>query len=343
MIRIFRRPILRPAALIAALVLGGALGGGTTAAQAACSGQNLFATLPEADRAEIDAATAAQPFAQGNLWRATRNGATLHLVGTYHLPDPRHAATLARIAPLLDAAQSLLVEAGPEEERALKADLARDPGLLFLQDGPSLMERMAPEDWQLLSAAMTRRNIPALMAAKMRPWYLAVTLAMPPCNLAAATGGSGLDHALTARAKAAGIPIRALEPHTTVFRIFEQIPDADQIAMIRTTLLMEDRADDYAATMADSYFAEDSRRLWELLRHESATMPGYTRAKADAEYDRLEQAMMTGRNRAWIAVLEQAAAQGPAVAAFGALHLSGHGGVLQLLAERGWTIERLPI
>lgn len=200
--------------------------------------------------------------AQGNLWRATKDGATLHLLGTYHLPDPRHDATLERVEPILQAAQTLLVEAGPEEERALKADLARDPGLLFLQDGPSLMERMPPEEWQILSAAMTRRNIPAVMAAKMRPWYLAVSLAMPPCSLPSATTGSGLDQTLASRARAQGIAIRALEPHTTVFRIFEQISEADQIAMIRTTLLMEDRVDDYAVTMADSYFAEDSRRLW---------------------------------------------------------------------------------
>lgn len=338
MTRIFRRPVLRVAAFIAAVALGGA-----TAAQAACTGKNLFGTLPAADRQALDAATAAQPFAQGNLWRATKDGATLHLLGTYHLPDPRHAATLERIEPILQAAQTLLVEAGPEEERALKADLARDPGLLFLQDGPSLMERMPPEDWQTLSAAMTRRNIPAVMAAKMRPWYLAVSLAMPPCSLPGATTGSGLDQTLASRAKAKGIAIRALEPHTTVFRIFEQISEADQIAMIRTTLLMEDRVDDYAVTMADSYFAEDSRRLWELLRHESAAMPGYTPEKADAEYARVEAAMMTGRNRAWIAVIEDAAARGPTLAAFGALHLSGHGGVLQLLAERGWTIERLPV
>lgn len=340
MIRIFRRRAARLASVVATVVAALGLGGPATAA---CTGENLFATLPAAERRALDAATAAQPFAQGNLWRASKGGQVVHLVGTYHLPDPRHAATLARLQPILDGAQTLLVEAGPDQERALKADLARDPGLLFLQDGPSLMDRMPPEDWQVLSAAMTRRNIPAVMAAKMRPWYLAVSLALPPCNLGAAGAGSGLDHSLTKAATERGIAIAALEPHTTVFRIFEQISEADQIAMIRTTLLMEDRVDDYAVTMADSYFAEDSRRLWELLRHESASMPGYTAEKADAEYDRLEAAMMTGRNRAWIPVIEQAARKGPTLAAFGALHLSGQGGVLQLLADRGWQIERLPI
>jgi uncharacterized protein len=42
-------------------------------------------------------------------------------------------------------------------------------------------------------------------------------------------------------------------------------------------------------------------------------------------------------------VLEGAAADGPAFAAFGALHLSGDEGVLNLLAGQGWTVERLPL
>ena len=58
---------------------------------------------------------------------------------------------------------------------------------------------------------------------------------------------------------------------------------------------------------------------------------------------KLEEALMISRNRAWIPVIEEAAAQGPVVAAFGALHLSGEDGVLNLLAKDGWTVTPLAL
>jgi uncharacterized protein YbaP (TraB family) len=42
-------------------------------------------------------------------------------------------------------------------------------------------------------------------------------------------------------------------------------------------------------------------------------------------------------------VIEEAASAGPLVVAFGALHLSGEDGVLNLLAKSGWTIEPLAL
>ena len=48
-------------------------------------------------------------------------------------------------------------------------------------------------------------------------------------------------------------------------------------------------------------------------------------------------------NRAWIPVLTEAAAKGPVFAAFGALHLSGQDGVLNLLQKEGFTLEELKL
>ena len=104
---------------------------------------------------------------------------------------------------MIDAAALVLVEAGPEEEAALKAAMARDPSLMFTTTGPTLPERMAESDWQRLSGAMSDRGIPPFLAAKFRPWYAAMMLAMSPCAIGAATNGEeGLDAAVRDRAQA---------------------------------------------------------------------------------------------------------------------------------------------
>ncbi|MFZ0097616.1 MAG: TraB/GumN family protein, partial [Gemmobacter sp.] len=263
------------------------------------------------------------------------------LVGTYHLADDRHAALTTRVAGMMEGATALLVEAGPDEEAALKRDLAANPGLLFLTDGPSLMQQFPPEEWAQMAQALAARNVPAIMAAKMQPWYLASILAIPPCDMPEVTAGLGLDHRVMELAQERNIPIRALEPYTTVFRIFDSMSAEEQLAMLRSSLMMEDRVADFSVTLSDAYFRGESRMVWEFLRQLSGQMPGYTPERADAEFAQMEAVLMTERNRSWIPVIEEAAAKGPVVAAFGALHLAGETGVLNLLTERGWQLERL--
>ena len=79
------------------------------------------------------------------------------------------------------------------------------------------------------------------------------------------------------------------------------------------------------------------------MRFISYDMPGYTRDQIDADFARMEELVSSSRNRAWIPVLTEAAASGPVFTAFGALHLSGQDGVLNLLQKEGFTLEELPL
>ncbi len=322
-------------ALIAATALAAPQAG------AECHGLNLLDLMPAAEREAITAIADAQPFPSGNFWLAEREGDRITVIGTYHLDDPRHAAIVDRFAPEIAAADLLLVEAGPEEERALQQHVGRDPSVMVITDGPALNQILSSETWDRLAEAARARGVPPFMAAKFRPWYVTVLLAVPPCAMEAMADPNGLDARLIDHAAASGIPVRALEPYDTVFTIFGTMSEADQIAMIEQTLAMEDSITDFSETLADAYFDGDSRLMWELMRHMSYDAPGYTRAQVDAEMAVLEEVLMNSRNRAWIPVIEEAAAQGPVVAAFGALHLSGGEGVLNLLQRNGWTVTPL--
>lgn len=335
-------PMLRLATLFVALVLAGAPAG---TALAACEGRDMLADMTPDARAELEAATDAIPYPRGNFWRATRKTAErteeITLVGTYHLDDPRHVPLMKTLGPLIAAVTIVLVEAGPLDQKALQDHIARDPSIMLITEGPSLLEQMPAADWRLLTDALAKRGVPSIMAARMRPWYVNLMLAIPTCAPQAATQEMGLDGMVMARATEAGVPVASLERYDTVLGLFDQIPAADQISMIRTTLSMDDRAQDYSTTMANAYFAGESRLLWEMVRQEAYKLPGNTKAMVDAEFARMEVILMDARNQAWIPVMEAAAAKGPVLAAFGALHLPGDEGVLALLERRGFTISPL--
>lgn len=80
-----------------------------------------------ADQIALRQTAEAAPFAVGNFWHATKGADEITVVGTYHLTDSRHDAALAALAPMLNDATALLVEAGPSEEAAIKTYVAQHP------------------------------------------------------------------------------------------------------------------------------------------------------------------------------------------------------------------------
>lgn len=315
----------------------------TASAEAECQGKNLIDAMTASDQAALRARADAVPFAVGNYWQATRGDEVIHLIGTYHFDDPRHAATLATLSPVLASARTLLVEAGPAEEESLKQRISDDPSLLINTKGPTLPEIMAPEDWKRLTEATAARGIPGFMAAKFRPWYVTMLLSVPVCDLDQAVAANGLDKQLIQAANSQNIPTQALERYDTVFGIFDHMSQAEQIDLLTSALAVEAASADMATTLADSYFAQEGRLIWEFNRAQTLKMPGYTPERVDAEFAKMEKSMMINRNIAWIPVIESAAAKGPLLVAFGALHLSGQEGVLSLLQADGYTITRLPL
>lgn len=313
-------------------------------ATATCAGRNLFTEMAPDRRAEIEASAAAFPFATGNFWRATRGDEVITIAGTYHFDDPRHAPTIAALTPHITAAKTVLVEAGPEEEKALMQHIAEDPSTMVITEGQPLNQRLPPEVWDPLKQALSDRGIPAFMGAKFQPWYVLTLLSIPPCAMTAMQEKpKGLDGAVIDTALAAGVPVRGLEPFDTLFTIFDGMTPEELTEMLVSTLAIEDMSEDYFTTLVDSYFAGESRKAWELMRFVSYDLPGYTREQIDADFARMEELVSSSRNRSWIPVLTKAAAEGPVFTAFGALHLSGEDGVLNLLQKEGFTLEELPL
>lgn len=319
-------------------------------ASAECVGRNLIEALPDDARARLETAVEGVPYRDGLFWKAEKDGMEMVLIGTYHFTHPRHHDTVAAYGPLIDDAHLLLVEAGPEEMERMTQAMTDDPTMLTDPDGPTLLERMGPEQWEAVSRVLADRGIPGIFASKMRPWYVAMMMGISPCMLkqaADAGGPDGLDQMLIDRAQVAGTPVAALEPWDTVFTLFTEMTPQEEIDMILFNLPAADHADDYAQTLIDAYFAEDVWSLMEFARLDALENGGLTPEQVDAQFAIAEDKLMVGRNRDWIGRLTDAAGEAAArdshvVAGFGALHMPGEDGVLNLLDRAGWTLTRLP-
>ena len=309
---------------------------------AACDGTDLRTTLSPAEQARMQADLADIPYAEGNRWRATRDGRVIHLIGTMHLADPRLDAPLSRLREAVLGADLLLLEMTDEDEAALQARLSSDPGFLLLED-TTLPELLTEEEWGQMSEALSARGMPPFMAARFQPWYVSMLLAVPPCAATADLTAGGMDGMIQQMARDAGIPRAALEDVETIFAAFADQPRQMQVDMMLSALVDPQVSEDLFATLLASYFDEAPAEGWLLS---ALLAERYSPLEADTAtgiFETMEQQLLIERNRSWIPVLLDASTQhGTVVAAFGAAHLPGRDGVLALLAAEGFEIERLP-
>ena len=314
-----------------------------TTASAACTGANYLDQITDAQQAQLDAAVADMPFAKGLIWEATKGADTVTVIGTMHIYDPRLEPLRDRLSSTITNADLVMLEATPEEEAKLQEMIVTDPGRLFIVDGPTLPEMLDADTWGLIADAARQRNIPPFMAAKMQPWYLSLMLAIPPCAMDDMVSGvRGLDQMITQTAEAAGVPMQAVEPFTTLFDIFKNDSIDEQVDMLRVNMLSPAVQQQMFVAMLDRYFAEDVGRLWELSRVAMSDIPGLDPTEAAAVFAEMQEALLDTRNRNWIPVIMAATqTHDNIVVAVGAAHLIGKDGVLQLMQNEGWTLTRV--
>lgn len=312
-------------------------------AAAVCVGDSYLDKLTPEQDSQLSAAVADTPYAQGVLWSATKDDTAITVVGTMHIYDPRLTALRARVNETVATADLVMLEATPQEEAQLQDLITREPDRLFLVDGPTLPELVDEDTWQLIANAATERGIPSFMAAKMRPWYLSITLAVPACAMSDMLAGvRGLDQMIIQDAEAAGVPMQAVEPYTTLFDLFGGEDFDEQVDMLRVSMLVPELQEQMFVSMLDSYFAEEIGRLWEMSRLAASDIPGMDPSVGEAMFNDMEEMLLNTRNRNWIPVILAAAEQNDnIVVAVGAGHLIGDQGVLQLLENEGWTITRV--
>ncbi|SLN50532.1 TraB/GumN family protein [Pseudooctadecabacter jejudonensis] len=312
------------------------------AAQAQCTGPSFADTLSPAQQADLDQRAADTAYGTGLIWQAEKDGTTLIIAGTMHLPDPRHATLRDRLRPALEAADLLLVEATLQDQTNMQLYMAENPDLMAITDGPTLPEALPPDTWDAIVEAAAARSIPGFMAAKMQPWFLAMTLAMPPCAvMQMARGEGGLDALLMQDAASLGLPTAPLEPWEDMFALLSGGTFEDQIEALQLALF--DPADQNALIVAltEFYFSEQTALSWHINSFTQDLIDGLDPATFEAQMTQLEEDLLFARNANWIPVIEAAATQhDKIVVAFGAAHLITDRGVLALLAQRGWHITR---
>lgn len=309
-------------------------------ALAQCEGQDLIQTLADTDRETLTDRAAATAYPEGLLWRATRGDTTFTVFGTYHFEHDRTAAHLTALQPMIDEADAVYLEVSNEDQNQLQRELAQDPSIMFIMQGPTLPDLLGEEDWQRLTEEMNARAIPGFMAAKFKPFWAAMMLGIGPCEARKSlTSDTGIDKQIGDYAADIGNPSRSLEDFRKLLTLFDSFPQEEQLDMIRLMFAWSGDADDMAYTLRQRYLAQEIALIWEFSRFISLEFGG---PDAEAEFALFEQQLLVERNHGWMDVLMRDATDQNVFIAVGAAHLPGEHGLLNLLEAQGFAITRLP-
>jgi uncharacterized protein YbaP (TraB family) len=291
--------IRRPGALIVLAVLG-------VFFLAACS------------RADTDTS-------HGLLWEISKTGQPpAYLFGTIHSEDPEVLDLPAAVTEAIAASNSIVLEILMDADAMKYSSTA-----MLMMDGRLLADVIGLPLYEQVAVAIETRGIPDLVLNHMKPWAAAVTLSTPALKT-----GEVLDRVLYQDAVQQGKAVYGLETLQEQLGLFDSMPEADQIALLRDAV---DNFPELAAMQAALLAAYKQRDLGGLLAIYEASMQGGDQRLAED----FQRRLVDDRNQRMVERMQPYLQQGKAFVAVGALHLPGKTGLLERLQQQGYTVTRV--
>jgi uncharacterized protein YbaP (TraB family) len=284
-----------------------------------------------AQAAAAPASASQTPPADANpaLWVVRDSDTTIYLFGTIHLLDGRPWFN-DEVRTAFDASDELIMEAIiPEDPASLQPMVMRyavDP------NGRRLSSRLTRNENRELGRALAPLGLPPTALDRFEPWFVSMTLSVVGAQRLGVNSNQGPETVLSNAARARHMTIGELEGFEWQIRLFDTMPESQQLVQLRETLAHDREVATKLAPMLAAWSSGDVDRLAALMDED------------EEEQDRaLHQMLFTNRNANWAHWIQQRMARpGTVFIAVGAGHLAGRDSVQAQLRTLGLNATRVP-
>jgi len=292
----------------------------------------LLATLgtPATARAAAPPGPSPRPY----LWRVERYARTSYLFGTIHVGLDCEAALGPAGLQALDAAKRVFVEM---DMTSLDTVSEFTLGAIRRAEMPpdrSLRALLRADAWRRLASLHDGRVTPAELE-RLEPWFVSLwTLPHVLAPRKKALPGvrpdaPPLDAAISLRADAQGAKVTPLESPAEHLGTFTAVGRTESVAMLEEAVTDPEAMRDETDRLVAAYARADDRALRKLVGRFARRRPTV------AEY------VLFRRNERWRDKLELWLPEGRVFVAVGVAHMYGERGLLSLLRQRGYRVERV--
>ncbi|WP_405155078.1 TraB/GumN family protein [Paenibacillus sp. FSL K6-0108] len=266
---------------------------------------------------------------RGFMWEVESNGNTVYLVGSMHIADES-------FYPLRKEFEEAFVEAdylGVEIDLSKAADEAQQKIVTDLgtyQDGTTLKDHISNETYTQLGDILKKNGLEANALDTFKPWVVESTLASLKSMKAGYEASAGVDLYFIQKAIERKLPVIELESYESQLGMFNDFSKELQEKTLKATLDNFDVLDDSVNQMAEMWKTGNDEQLLKLTNSFSD----------DEEYNK---AMLTDRNVGMANKIDGYLKNGKGEEYFivvGAAHYLGDKGIVKLLEDKGYTVER---
>jgi uncharacterized protein YbaP (TraB family) len=263
------------------------------------------------------------------LWKATSEQGTLYLQGSVHL-------LTAADYPLDPAIENAYAQSDVLVfETDMKAMLAAETQQLIMAKailpGQRTLEgELDPEVYAMLSSKLAEAGLPAVAVQKFKPWFATMTLMVFRMQAMGFDPNLGLDQYFHRKAMADNKTEVGLESIEFQINLFDALSEGNQNGYTKHALMELEQMETMLTDMMAAWKKGDLGSLDEMMR------------TSFKEYPDMYEKFVTQRNKTWAEKLAELAAKDQTgMVIVGAAHLGGKEGLLELLKQKGYTIEQL--
>jgi uncharacterized protein YbaP (TraB family) len=315
-----------------------------TPAESACRGRDIFPilkTLSPLAFARMSAEVEATPFAEGRLFRlASAAGKISYVFGSLHLSDPRATRISPALANALETSDTVaieMIETAEDLAFLTKDDPARFRSTLLAEKERRAERLLSREQFARLEALTQNRRVAGLPMLDLKASVLALLLDLPPCATEGSERPAHADARLAETARRKGAAVLGLETFFEQIDSLDGLTRAEERDLLISMLRQAEQSADVVETTLERY--SEGNIGWLLAWMRSAEpfpfAPGGQ--TPPAFLDRLiTRRNLRMRDRA-LPLVER----GGALIIVGAAHLPGAEGLLALLRQAGYAVERV--
>ncbi|HEY1428729.1 MAG TPA: TraB/GumN family protein, partial [Candidatus Tumulicola sp.] len=267
------------------------------------------------------------------LWLVKGPVGTVYLFGTVHVLRDGVQWRSPELESAIDASQDLYLEiADPGNfSQAAKAFLK-----LGVDNDHLLSTKISKADMRELDALLQRYHLGTdEVFERFQPWLVYVMLDGAPILHSNYSAANGVDLQVRKRFVDAGKPVRGFETIDSQVRIFADMPQPAQVAMLDSQLqdLTKSPAPQGSLdAIVSAWLTGDQDSLASSLQF------------ASLEKTAISQRLLTDRNSAFAdAIAKRLQQPGTSFVSVGAAHMLGADGVPALLRAMGFTVTRVAI
>ena len=274
----------------------------------------------------------------GLFWRIEKPGvAPSYLYGTIHSTQGAPMKYAHDVAPYAEKATTVATELG-----RIDAKMKIDLGAQMLQrslspDADTWSGEIEGDDAARVAAMLQAKGVAPEMAHHLKLWMLVMSIALPQCEMQAQAKGAPLvDEFLADDADKHGARVIGLESIDEQMNVIAAIPE--DVAAMQLKIAARDPAfaDGAYATLLSLYVQKRPAAVLAYLDLSSRLSEAERKAG-----DEMTKRLLADRNQIMATRAAPLLDKGGAFIAVGALHLSGKGGLVELLRARGYQVTKV--